>query len=108
MHVENREALVELARQKSLGFDCPVKECFAAVRPENLFFSKLSDRFRFNRLKLFLNGIYRVLYPFCPAPGKGTVSLAGDAFHPSTPNLAQGGALALEVKPTILTEYERF
>ena len=30
------------------------------------------------------------------APGKGLVTALGDALHPSTPNLGQGGALALE------------
>lgn len=38
----------------------------------------------------------RLTLPFS-FPGKGTVTLSGDAFHPMTPNLGQGAALALEV-----------
>lgn len=39
---------------------------------------------------------FRINSPFS-VPGKGTVTLTGDAFHPMTPNLGQGAALCLEV-----------
>ncbi|GLJ36250.1 hypothetical protein SUGI_0727720 [Cryptomeria japonica] len=40
---------------------------------------------------------YRYLWPFLAGKAhKGNVTVAGDAMHPMTPDLGQGGALALE------------
>lgn len=40
------------------------------------------------------------------AIGRGCLTLAGDALHPMTANLGQGGCIALEVLlPTLSTQY---
>ena len=38
----------------------------------------------------------RATLPLCAAGGRGMVTLLGDAAHPCTPNLGQGGCMALE------------
>eukprot|EP00210_Caulerpa_lentillifera_P002474 g2372.t1 len=74
------DAICQKAKELSLEFDSVVQNCVANVVPDCLSFSKIGDR----------------LVSPLSVPGKALVTLCGDAFHPMTPNLGQGGAMALE------------
>eukprot|EP00198_Chlamydomonas_reinhardtii_P008813 XP_001698150.1 predicted protein [Chlamydomonas reinhardtii] len=72
---EARQA-VALAAVK--GWAWSVEECIRRTPPEDITWSRISDRWT------------------AGAFGRGVVTLAGDAAHPMTPNLGQGGCVALE------------
>ncbi|KAG2441649.1 hypothetical protein HXX76_003267 [Chlamydomonas incerta] len=60
------------------GWAWAVEECIRRTPPEDITWSRISDRWT------------------AGAFGRGAVTLAGDAAHPMTPNLGQGGCVALE------------
>lgn len=70
-----REALAVVGRSWRWG----IREAVEATPPEALTRSRIADRWD---------------PPW--AASAGTVALAGDALHPMTPNLGQGGGVALE------------
>lgn len=76
----------ELVREEALsyvkGWPSVVIDVIKRSPPETLSRSKIADRW---------------MWPFVgPALSNGGVTLAGDAMHPLTPNLGQGGCCALE------------
>ncbi|GMH36060.1 hypothetical protein BSKO_03928 [Bryopsis sp. KO-2023] len=74
------EQIKEEALEYAEGFDPVVKDCVAATPLTSLSRSKLGDRWMVPGVSI----------------GAGQVTLCGDAMHPMTPNLGQGGCLALE------------
>ena len=73
------------------GWCAPVKELIAATPSESILRNAAYDR------------------PASPMWGRGRVTLLGDAVHPMTPNLGQGGCMAIEdaaVLARCLAKYE--
>ncbi|KXZ53582.1 hypothetical protein GPECTOR_6g499 [Gonium pectorale] len=60
------------------GWGWEVEEAIRLTPPEDISWSRITDRWTAGSF------------------GRGLVSLAGDAAHPMTPNLGQGGCVALE------------
>jgi 2-polyprenyl-6-methoxyphenol hydroxylase-like FAD-dependent oxidoreductase len=72
------EARVQEALSAVAGWSWGIEDVVRATPPEALVRSRIRDRWTAGAL------------------GRGRVTLAGDAAHPMTPNLGQGGCAALE------------
>lgn len=76
---QGADAIAAAALAPVAGWACGITDVIRATPPEAISRSRIADRWT---------------WPL--AFGSGGVTLAGDAAHPQTPNLGQGGCTALE------------
>lgn len=72
------ERPLDVVRERFGGFAAPVPALLAATKPERVLRTDIHDRLPLARWS------------------DGRVTLLGDAAHPTTPNLGQGGCMAIE------------
>jgi len=77
-------------RQLFEGWQRPVLELIEATPPMSILKTTASDR------------------PPSRVWGRGRMAMMGDAIHPTTPNLGQGGCLAMEDAMVLATCFEKF
>jgi 2-polyprenyl-6-methoxyphenol hydroxylase-like FAD-dependent oxidoreductase len=75
---EQSERPLDFVRERFGDFAAPVPTLLAATNPERVFRTDIHDRLPLTRWY------------------DGRVTLLGDAAHPTTPNLGQGGCMAIE------------
>ncbi len=72
------------------GWWAPVRELIEATPPSSILKTRVSDR------------------PASRSWGAGRLTLLGDAIHPTTPNLGQGGCLAMEDALVLARCFEKY
>ncbi len=105
--IQTASAMQEAALASVDGFAWQLQDVIAATPAADIVRSRLYDRCAtcctgaYNvephapSISPFHISLHRNLWPSSPA-GQGCITFAGDALHPSTPNLGQGGCMALE------------
>lgn len=77
------ERPLDVVRARFADFAAPVQALLAATTPERVLWTDIHDRLPLSRWS------------------DGRVTLLGDAAHPTTPNLGQGGCMAIEDAVTL-------